>query len=302
MAQTGDSGKIWLGLCTTTEIALAITLNKYSAALPDFVVLFLWLVPLAMLILWVFKEERSKEFRRHVKETPITYGLMGTFFCAALVFATPVVFKVCFAAKVTKTGIDPSPGIHSALATPAPVTSTPQPMRESATGQSTSATPQPVPTRVQPRPIPPVAVSGQVTQQSQGDCSPNIIGSGNSTSCAPTPKLTASAQKQTPTGNPDRPWETAFTISSNILVATGDLRLKCNGPVLSAAMSRINPGQLIAGSNGPNPNDADELVYRLGPEMLAGGKMVNIVVFSREPVIVLSGSIGPNAIIFPAAQ
>lgn len=115
---------------------------------------------------------------------------------------------------------------------------------------------------------------------------------------SPLPKVTASPQKQMQTGNSDAPWATVFTISTNVLVQTGDLRLKCDGPVLRAGISRINPASLSTGNNGPNPNDPNEAIYQLGPEMLSPGQIVKVAVYSQNPVNILSGSIGPNAIIF----
>jgi hypothetical protein len=53
-----------------------------------------------------------------------------------------------------------------------------------------------------------------------------------------------------------------------------------------------------SGSNGPDPNDSNTVVYELEPEMLSPGKVVSIAVYSKEPVRVISGSIGPNTIIF----
>jgi hypothetical protein len=115
---------------------------------------------------------------------------------------------------------------------------------------------------------------------------------------APAVKVTASAQVRRETGNPDAPWETRFTISTNVLVQTGDLRLKCSGPVISAGLSRINPMSLVTGSNGPDPNDRNQVVYELGPEMLSPGKVITIVVYSKDPVTVISGSIGQQEITF----
>jgi Domain of unknown function (DUF4062) len=115
---------------------------------------------------------------------------------------------------------------------------------------------------------------------------------------APAVKVTASAQTRRETGNPDAPWETRFTISTNVLVQTGDLRLKCSGPVIRAGVSRINPMSLATGSNGPDPKDQNEVVYELGPEMLSPGKVITIVVYSKNPVTVISGSIGRQEITF----
>jgi hypothetical protein len=144
-----------------------------------------------------------------------------------------------------------------------------------------------------------VIQGGAVLQQnSTGDCSPNIIGSGNTNTCNEQPKVLASKQQLKASGNPAMPWVVEFTISTSALTQTGDLQLKCSGPALLAAISRINPMEFISGSNGPLKDDPTTVVYELGPEMLSPGKLVSIAVYSRAPVSVLSGTIGPNRIIF----
>jgi hypothetical protein len=146
---------------------------------------------------------------------------------------------------------------------------------------------------------PTVIQGGAVVQQnSTGDCSPNIIGSGNTNTCNEQPKVLASKQELKASGNPAMPWVVEFTISTSALVQTGDLRLKCSGPALLAAISRINPMGFSSGTNGPLKDDPTTVVYELGPEMLSPGKSVSIAVYSRVPVTVLSGTIGPNRIIF----
>jgi hypothetical protein len=127
-----------------------------------------------------------------------------------------------------------------------------------------------------------------------------IGGSGNhaSVDCAPPVRVSASAQIRQQTGDPNAPWATSFTIHTNALVQTGDLRLKCSGPVLRAGISRINPMILITGRNGPDTNDPNTVVYELSPEMLSPGKVVTIAVYSKEPVMVLSGTIGQQEIVF----
>jgi hypothetical protein len=141
--------------------------------------------------------------------------------------------------------------------------------------------------------------TGPVTQ---GNCGVfQNGGSGNiaAPNCVPEMKIIASAQTQGQTGNPEMPWMTSFTISTNMLVQTGDLKLKCDGPVLKAGISRINPANLITGNNGPSSSDPNEAIYELGPEMLSPGKIVTIGVYSKLPVSVLSGSLGQQKIIFP---
>jgi hypothetical protein len=139
---------------------------------------------------------------------------------------------------------------------------------------------------------------GKIDQYSTGDCSPNNIGSNNTTNCNNQPRITASRQKQRETGDPDVPWETSFTITTTALVQTGDLRLKCSGPVLKAGVSRINSSSLSTGNNGPDVSDSRTAVYELGPEMLSPGKIVTIAVYSKKPITVVSGTIGEQQIIF----
>jgi hypothetical protein len=142
--------------------------------------------------------------------------------------------------------------------------------------------------------VPPVTISA-----------PNGIAIGGGTvtnptvnNYAPSVRVIASAQMQRETGDTAAPWETRFTISTNVLVQTGDLKLKCSGPALRAGISRINPAILITGNNGPDANDPNTVVYQLNPEILSPGRVVTIAVYSKEPVRVLSGSIGQQAITF----
>ena len=146
-----------------------------------------------------------------------------------------------------------------------------------------------------------IAPGASIQQNSTGDCSPNNIGSGNTfnVNCAPQPKVIATPQVQRQTGNPDMPWEVGFTISSTALVQTGDLRLTCNGPTIRAGISRINPAFFASGNNGPSKGDPNTVVYEIEPEMLSPGKIVTIVVYSKAPIMVISGSIGSQKIVFP---
>jgi hypothetical protein len=183
----------------------------------------------------------------------------------------------------------PSP---QALPTDIPKETGKQPHRRKASAGSVANLPN-----TQPNPTP-----AQTTYEQKCDGSACAQGPGSQATFnqygSSLPKVTASAQRQVQTGKADAPWETVFTISTNVLVQTGDLRLKCSGPVIMAGISRINPASLNTGYNGPNPHDPNEAIYQLGPEMLSPGQIVKVAVYSRERVNVLSGSIGPNAIIF----
>jgi hypothetical protein len=145
---------------------------------------------------------------------------------------------------------------------------------------------------------PSIKIRGPVNQSSTGACSPNIIGSDNVTNCSSEPEITASSQSQIHTEQPDAPWVVRFSITSSALVQTGDLRLKCSGAVIRAGIGRINPGNLVTGSNGPLQSDPTTVVYELGSEVLSPGQAVPIEVYSKEPVTVLSGSIGGKDIHF----
>ena len=76
----------------------------------------------------------------------------------------------------------------------------------------------------------------------------------------PAPRVLASPQTQRQTGDPQMPWSTIFSIRATGLVVTGDLKLKCTGPVIKASVGRINPSSLITGSNGPDPIDPTVVV------------------------------------------
>jgi len=112
------------------------------------------------------------------------------------------------------------------------------------------------------------------------------------------PRLQASPQTVRQTGNPDMPWLTSFTVVATGLIQTGDLTLHCDGPVILAGISRINPMQLNTGSNGPASDDPNTVVYQLGPETLGQGKVVTIGVYSKKPVKIMSGSLGYQNIVF----
>lgn len=113
------------------------------------------------------------------------------------------------------------------------------------------------------------------------------------------PMVVASDQTQERTGDMRAPWTTVFRIKSTGLVVTGDLRLKCSGPVIRAGIGRINPVSFVSGSNGPDPSDPTVVVYELGPEPLPGGREVVVAVYSMNPVRVLTGTIGSEQIHFP---
>jgi hypothetical protein len=145
------------------------------------------------------------------------------------------------------------------------------------------------PHKPSPQSKPPV-----ITQSSTGDCSPNIVGNNNSPTCVPTPKLVATQQLQQQM--PDGDWLTSFSVSSNVLMQTGDLKLLCDGPVLRAGISRINPASFISGGNGPNPSNPNEAIYQLGPEMLSPGVPVVLGAYSHSPLHVKSGTLGKQVI------
>jgi hypothetical protein len=135
----------------------------------------------------------------------------------------------------------------------------------------------------------------------QGPCSVNQIGgSGNQANveCPPPVKVTASPQVQSQTGNPESPYVTKFTISTNIPAEIGELRFTCSGPVVSGYIDRISEYELILKHFGPDPNDRNTLVYEAKPEALNPNRNLTIKIFSEAPIKVLSGTAGDNQISF----
>lgn len=106
------------------------------------------------------------------------------------------------------------------------------------------------------------------------------------------PRIVASPQLQEKTGDSTAPWITKFRIRATGPVMTGDLKLKCSGPVMRAGISRINPHSFSSGSNGPDPSDPTVVVYQLSPEPLAADIWIQVAAYSANPVTVLSGTIG----------
>lgn len=152
---------------------------------------------------------------------------------------------------------------------------------------------------LKPAAPPRVVVRAPVTQSNSSGCNQQVIGGNDNTNnCNEPPYVTASAQQQEQTGDPNAPWETVFEIQTSALTQTGNLRLKCSGPVLRAGISRINPMMISSGSNGPDPADPTTAIYELNPDTLTPGKVITIAVFSTGPVKVISGTIGPNEIHF----
>jgi hypothetical protein len=141
-----------------------------------------------------------------------------------------------------------------------------------------------------------------ISQHSTGACSPNIVGSNNTNSCADRPRVNASPQTRRETGDPAAPWETIFTISTTRPIQTGDLRLTCSGPCIKAEIGRINQFEFMSGSNGPSPGDPNTVTFQLAPEPLSPKQAITVAVYSMNPVTVLSGSIGVYKITFHGAQ
>lgn len=149
------------------------------------------------------------------------------------------------------------------------------------------------------------AAPAQVPGTTVNNCPNGICISGGTvdhpsvTNINPLPVITASAQTQSQTDNPKRPWKTQFFIQASGQVMTGTLRLLCSGPVLVAGIGRINPFSFSSGSNGPDPSDPNTAVYELSPEPLEPNKKIPVEVYSLSPISVISGTIGSNVIHFP---
>lgn len=163
--------------------------------------------------------------------------------------------------------------------------------------------PRPV-THQRPNPkSPPVAVGGASLGGGidQGDCSVAQVGGiGNSATvnCGEKVKLTATPQIQRRTNNPERPYATTFSLSTNVPAEVGELRLTCNGPVLSASMERISSYEWIVNGIDPDPDDPNTILYNVKPELLRPGRSVEVTVFSKQPVQLISGWAGAYRINF----
>jgi hypothetical protein len=125
-------------------------------------------------------------------------------------------------------------------------------------------------------------------------------GSGNQANveCPPPLKITASVQAVVQTGNPEKPYASIFTISTNIPAQIGDFRFTCTGPVVSANIDRISEYEISTGNIGPDPADPNTLVYQVKPEPLNPNHFVTVRIFSKAPLQVISGKAGDYPITF----
>ena len=72
-----------------SNVVLSITLNKYSSALPGILVLLLWLLPLALLLIWALQVERQQDWlKRRLWSNPISSGLLAVIFIGSFAFAS----------------------------------------------------------------------------------------------------------------------------------------------------------------------------------------------------------------------
>jgi len=77
MPEQRKGDRIWLVLCTSTGVAVDVTLNKYSSLLPWWAVLGLWLIPAALFVVWFWRVERTTSWvKHHFLERPVSYVLL----------------------------------------------------------------------------------------------------------------------------------------------------------------------------------------------------------------------------------
>jgi hypothetical protein len=149
------------------------------------------------------------------------------------------------------------------------------------------------------RPIDNAIHVGPISQSGTGDCSPNKVRSNKATNCDAPPRVTASVQRTVRSNEPEGLWVTSFTLKADKATTTGDLKLTCSGPCVRAAMGHVDSYVFMSGGTGaPDPSDPNTVVYEERPETMASGQVVRVAVYSKEPVKVVSGLLGGNAIEF----
>jgi hypothetical protein len=78
MPEEPKGDKLWLVLSVATGVAVDVTLNKYSSLLPVWAVLCVWAVPTVLLLVWLWKAERTTgRIRSRFKESPFFYIFMA---------------------------------------------------------------------------------------------------------------------------------------------------------------------------------------------------------------------------------
>ncbi len=306
---------LWICCSTSAQVAVSVILNRYSAQMPFLAVIGICVIPVLLLIAVIVRHERRRgRIRHNFLQHPISISLLILIFVPLFCYSTAVLLNKAkerprqgthtaspanipvAQANPTRSVPPATPAISSAPKEPSkrsPVLKSQFTQREAAVSVSQSPISQSGNENQQ------TTVQAPITQSNSGGCNQQVVeGNNNTNNCNEPPRITASSQVQRQTGNPDAPWETIFTIQTSALTQTGDLRLKCSGPVLRAGISRFNPSYFSSGSNGPDPSDPTTAVYELGQDTLAPGKIVTVAVFSMNPVTVISGTFGPNVIEF----
>jgi hypothetical protein len=149
------------------------------------------------------------------------------------------------------------------------------------------------------RPVDTEIHAGLIPQSSTGDCGPNNARSNKATDCNAPPHVTASVQRTVRSNEPGGLWVTSFTLKADKATTTGDLKLTCSGPCVRAAMGHVDSYVFMSGgTSAPDSSNPNIVVYEERPEPLASGQVVRVAVFSKDPVKVVAGLLGRNAIEF----
>jgi len=101
--------RLWLALCTATGVAVDVTLNKYSSALPGWAVACIWIIPAILFIIWFWRVENTSNWvRLRFLEHPVSYILMFLILIPFSWQATAtMVAKLQSSPKTQKTTNDP---------------------------------------------------------------------------------------------------------------------------------------------------------------------------------------------------
>jgi hypothetical protein len=82
---------LWICLCTSTEVAVSIILNRYSSTMPILLIAGICAIPILLLIAVVWRHEREHGWiKRKFSQHPISYSLLGVAFVPFFIYSTAI--------------------------------------------------------------------------------------------------------------------------------------------------------------------------------------------------------------------
>jgi hypothetical protein len=80
---------LWICLCTSTEVAVAIILNKYSASMPVFLIIGICAIPIILFIAVAYRyEKQHRLIKSEFLEHPVSYSLLALIFLPFFWYST----------------------------------------------------------------------------------------------------------------------------------------------------------------------------------------------------------------------